>query len=216
MANTREHDKIALPTNTTHISTWCIYLKKIKSHEPILRNSCECLLVNGKKNRSKLGDLERFGLLKIVDDYVSVTDLGYELIDIFDENDECIVDEISKTAMMLRIFKSWHVTNKGRDIHPGSIIIDLLMDPLLEGYISDHEVAYFVSNKDFKFDNQYEEIRDYILAFRKSGGLCIAQTKTTKAYIFMPTFVNDWEIFEKIIDVSIVYDEDTEIFSLND
>ena len=216
MANTREHDKIALPTNTTHISTWCIYLKKIRKHEPILRNSCECLLVSGKKNRSKLGDLEKFGLLKIVNDYVSVTDLGLQLINVFDDNGVCTVDEITKTAMMLQIFKSWHVTNKGRDIHPGSIIIDLLMDPFMGGYISDHELAYFVSNKDFKFDNQYEEIRDYILEFRKSGGLCIAKTKTTKAYIFMPTFVSDWEIFQKIVDISIIYDEDTEEFGLRD
>lgn len=215
MANKRNHDKIPLPTNTTHISTWCIYLKKIKNNEPIKRKNCECLLVNRKPKRSKLGDFEKFGLIEIVDDYVTVTELGCELIDIFDENDECVVDEISKTALMLKIFKSWHVTNKGRDIHPGAIIIDLLMDPCMDGYISDHELAHFVSNKDFMYDNQYEEIRDYILEFREKESLCIAKTRSTKAHIFIPTFVSDWEIFDKIIDIAIVYDKDTKTFGLN-
>ena len=212
----RDNDKILLPTNTTHITTWRVYVEKIKDKQPILRSSCECLLVNGKSKRSKIGDLEKFGLLEVIDNYVYVTELGLELLELFDEDGNCITDDIDKTATMLKIFKTWHATNGGRDIHPGDIIIKLLDDPLMDGFITDHEVAHFVTNKKFKFDSQYEEIRKYILDFRNNtDGLCIAKTKISKSYIFLPTFVSDWEIFEKIVDIAIKYDESTDTFSLS-
>lgn len=213
---TRDNDKISLPTNTTHITTWRVYVKKVKDKQPILKSSCECLLANGKSTRARIGDLEKFGLLEVIDNYVYVTELGLELLELFSEDGECITDDIEKTATMLKIFKTWHVTNGGRDIHPGNIIVNLLNDPLMDGNITDHEVAYFVTNKNFKYDSQYEEIRDYILEFRNNtNGLCIATTKSSKSYIFMPTFVSDWEIFEKIIDIAIKYDASTQTFSLN-
>ena len=216
MAKARDRDKISLPTNTTDINTWRSYIIKIKEHEPIKRASCECLLVNGKSNRGRIGDLERFGLLEVIDGYVYVTDLGMDLLNLYNDSGECLVDEIEKTALMLKIFESWHVTNGGRDIHPGKIVIRLLSDPLMDGFISDHEFACFVENKDFKVDDQYEEIRDYILDFRNNtDGMCLALTKKSKSNIFLPTFVSNWEIFDKIIDIAIKYDASTDTFSLS-
>lgn len=212
----RDNDKITLPTNTTHITTWRKYVQKIKDKQPILRQSCECLLADGKSTRSRIGDLEKFGLLEIIDNYVYVTELGLELLSLFDSDGNPIANELEKTATMLKIFRTWHATNGGRDIHPGCIIIKLLDDPLMNGCITDHELAYFVTNKNFKYDFQYDEIRDYILDFRNNtDGLCIAKTKSSKSYIFLPTFVSDWEIFEKILDIAIKYDAGTGKFSLS-
>ena len=213
MAKSKDNDKIPLPTNTTDIKKWYTYIKKIKEHEPVKKTSCECILANGKSNRSRTGDFEKFGLLEVINGYVYVTELGLELLNMFDG--EKSPDRTEKISLMLKIFKSWHVTNGGRDIHPGNIMLKLLMDPLMDGRLSDHELAIFVGNKNFKTDDQYEEIRDCILDFRSNTeGMCIAQTKRTKSYIFMPSFVSNWEIFDKLIDIAIKCDEESRTFSL--
>ena len=156
----REYDKIQLPTNTTDINIWRHFLKKIKESEPILEDHCAPVFsiakTKGKRKKKSKGDthtkatLILFGLLETINGYVYVTYLGKELINLYNEDDNCIVDTIEKTALMLRIFESWHATNLGRDIHPGKIIIELLDDPEMEGFITDHEIAYFSANKDFK------------------------------------------------------------------
>lgn len=156
------------------------------------------------------GTLATYGLIRYIDsnrpaNFV-VSDLGCELISLYDDsgkpltNDEGVqlYSNGKYTVMLLRVFSAWHETGKGRNIHPGKIMLQLMSDPDLNYYITEHDVAYFTSNSEFMYDSQYDEIKKSILEFRmKYDGVYGLTSKPCKAEIFMPTFVRNWGIFEK-------------------
>ena len=232
-------DKIQLPTNTTDIATLVRYLKGIKAAEPLNNNTAQSVYqavkTTGRKQNSyttkvveaggkipakdthTTGTLATYGLVRYVDNNKPanfvVSDLGCELIELYDDAGKPIVNEAGVqlhsngkyTVMLLRVFSAWHETGKGRNIHPGKIMLQLMSDPDLDYYITEHDVAYFTSNPNFKFDSQYDEIKNSILEFRsKYDGVYGFTSRPCKAEIFMPTFVRNWNIFEKkeIFDVS--------------
>lgn len=163
------------------------------------------------------GTLATYGLIRYIDNNrlanFVVSDLGCELIALYDDAGKPITNDAGVqlhsngkyTVMLLRVFSAWHETGKGRNIHPGKIMLQLMSDPDLDYYITEHDVAYFTSNSEFMFDSQYEEIKKSILEFRsKYDGVYGLTSKPCKAEIFMPTFVRNWGIFEKkgIFDIS--------------
>lgn len=163
------------------------------------------------------GTLATYGLIRYIDsnrpaNFV-VSDLGCELISLYDDSGKPITNDEGVqlysngkyTVMLLRVFSAWHETGRGRNIHPGKIMLQLMSDPELDYYITEHDVAYFTSNSEFKYDSQYDEIKKSILEFRmKYDGVYGLTSKPCKAEIFMPTFVRNWGIFEKkeIFDIS--------------
>lgn len=162
------------------------------------------------KDTHTTGTLGTYGLIKFIDNKKPanfvISELGLELISLYDDDGKPLVDENGNqkycdeeyTVMLLKVFSAWHETGRDRDIHPGRIILRLLCDSDLGLYLTEHDVAYFTSNPDFKSDDQYEEIKAYILEFReKYDGVYGLTSKPCKAEIFMPTFVRNWGILEK-------------------
>lgn len=212
-------DKIQLPTNSTDISTLVRYLKKIKENEPLNNNTAQVVFqavktsgrrrkASGKRDTHTAGTLSTYGLIEYLPgkskNFV-VSDLGCELIEMYDDTGSPLVSEEKQTVMLLKVFSAWHETKKDRDIHPGLIILKLLCDKDLGYYITEHDIAFFTSNPDFKSDDQYDEIKKYILDFRNNHDGIFGQTKRPcKADIFMPTFVTNWHIFNK----DIIYNVD--------
>lgn len=156
------------------------------------------------------GTLATYGLIRYIDNNKPasfvVSDLGCELIALYDAEGKPLknADGVQLhsngkyVVMLLRVFSAWHETGKGRDIHPGKIMLQLMSDPDLDYYLTEHDVAYFTSNPDFKSDNQYIEIKNSILDFRqKYDGVYGFTSKPCKAEIFMPTFVRNWGLFQK-------------------
>lgn len=154
--------------------------------------------------------LATYGLIRYVDNNKPanfvVSDLGCELISLYDDegsplknsNGVQLHSNGKYVVMLLRVFSAWHQIGKGRDIHPGKIMLQLMCDPDLDYYLTEHDVAYFTSNPDFKSDSQYSEIKNSILDFRQRyDGVYGFTSKPCKAQIFMPTFVNNWGIFKK-------------------
>lgn len=170
------------------------------------------------KDTHTTGTLSTYGLIDFIDSKKTpnfvVSALGNELIEMYDDDGNPLCDSTSGerlycdeeyTVMLLGIFSAWHETGNGRDIHPGRIILRLMCEEKLGFYLTEHDVAYFTSNPDFKTDDQYEEIKDYIIRFREKYDGVYGLTKTPcKADIFMPTFVRNWHIFEKeaVYDIS--------------
>lgn len=207
-------DKIQLPTNSTDISTLVRYLKGIKANEPLNNTTAQDVFkavkesgkrkkASGKRDTHTAGTLSTYGLIRYLPgkskDFV-VSDLGCELIAMYDDDGAPMKSEEEHTVMLLKVFATWHETKKGRDIHPGLIILKLLCDEEMGYYITEHDIAYFTCNPDFKSDDQYDEIKKYILEFRqKYDGIFGLTKKPCKADIFMPTFVTNWQIFEKAI-----------------
>lgn len=214
-------DKIQLPTNSTDISTLVRYLKGIKEKEPLNNNSAQEVFqavketgkrkkASGKRDTHTAGTLNTYGLIRYLpgkDKNFVVSDLGCELISMYDEEGIPQKTAEEHTVMLLKVFSAWHETKKGRNIHPGRIILRLLCDKDMEYYITEHDVAYFTCNPDFKTDDQFDEIKQYILDFRKDyDGVFGLTKKPCKADIFMPTFVTNWQIFEKAAILAIERD----------
>lgn len=167
------------------------------------------------------GTLATYGLIRYIDsnrpaNFV-VSDLGCELISLYDDSGKPITNDEGVqlysngkyTVMLLRVFSAWHETGRGRNIHPGKIMLQLMSDPELDYYITEHDVAYFTSNSEFKYDSQYDEIKKSILEFRmKYDGVYGLTSKPCKAEIFMPTFVRNWGIFEKK-EIFDIFSDDT-------
>lgn len=156
------------------------------------------------------GTLATYGLIRYIDNNKPanfvVSDLGCELISLYDSDGKPLknADGVQLysngkyVVMLLRVFSAWCDTGKGRNIHPGKIMLQLMSDPDLDYYLTEHDVAYFTSNPDFKTDDQYVEIKNSILEFRREfDGVYGFTSKPCKAEIFMPTFVRNWGIFEK-------------------
>lgn len=161
--------------------------------------------------------LATYGLIRYIDtnkpSNFIVSDLGCELIALYNDDGKPITNSEGVQfypngkymVMLLRVFSAWHETGMGRNIHPGKIMLQLMSDPDLGYYITEHDVAYFTSNSEFMYDSQYDEIKKSILEFRmKYDGIYGFTSKPCKAEIFMPTFVRNWGIFEKkeIFDIS--------------
>ena len=145
--------------------------------------------------------LNLYGLININEDgSFSVSPMGQEVIACFEENTNFSQEDFM--ALMLKVFVRMEITDEqfDRHIHIGFILLKLLSDPLVNYYITNHELAHLVMNSNFINDSQYEEIRDYVLNFRNSGVGISQYTSQTKATTFLATFVNNWNF---LIDENI-------------
>lgn len=216
----RNQDKIQLPTNSTDIVTLVRYLKEIKKEGKPLTNETaqdafKRVKASGKRGKASdkkdthtAGTLSKYSLIEYVDEKGKefvISALAEELIAMYEDDGSYvkkdgkqIYSEEEYQTVNLKIFMAWHETTKGRDIHPGMIILRLMTEEELDYYVSEHDVAYFTSNPKFVSDEQYDEIKQYIIEFRNNYDGVFGKTKKPcKADIFMPTFVSNWRIFEK-------------------
>ena len=144
----RNSDKIQLPTNSTDIATIARYLKGIekegKVNEKKAKEIYKEVKATGKRKKGGAADshttgtLRKYGLIEDVSKTMfSVSELGLELVKNYDGDGNAIVDEDDIISINLKIFASWYETTKGRDIHPGMIILKLLCDEEMGFYITE-------------------------------------------------------------------------------
>lgn len=138
--------------------------------------------------------LSLYGLIDINDDgSFSVSALGKEVVNCF--STESNYSREDKIALMLKVFVRMEIVDNpnNRRIHIGFVILKLLCDSDLDFYITNQELAHMVMNPAFISDNQYDEMKQYILDFRNSNVGISQYAPQTKAATFMTTFVTNWE-----------------------
>lgn len=205
----RNYDKIQLPTNITDIAMLAVLLRVVKNNEPLTSKDSKELFQeakrDGKRKKASKGDthtektLFDYGLIKYIgkkEEAFVVTNLGEKLLSVYDDDGKVILSTSEKIQIFLEVFQAWYATNKGRDIHPGRIIVRLMCDAELEFYLTEQEIAHFLYNPGFKSDEDYEKIKEFVIRFRKTGGIS-QYTRISKSYIFMPSMVNNWGLMEK-------------------
>ena len=204
-------DKIHLPTSVTALSTISRLMKEVVLHEPLTPAASKPLFMAAKADgiRKKAanadthteGTFRSFGLIEYLDGATKLfrsTPLGREVAGAYDidGHPQILPDEI--TALSLRVLCSWKATNEGRDIHPGRMLLDLLCDVDVDGYITEHEFTNFLIDPAIKNDSQYDQIKASLLEFRAKGADAICDyTETCKTYLFLPSFVNKWNLLRK-------------------
>jgi hypothetical protein len=214
----RNNNKINLPTNTTDIRTLAKYLLYINNEGKVLKENEQQVFANVKINESRKNvtnpakdthtksTLKLFGLIDVFeDDSFSVSELGIEVINYF--NDENSFSEEDRVALMLKVLCRWEIKdNYGRHIHPGYILIKLLCDPEMNYYITNHELSHFVMCEDFLLDNQYEDIKKFILEFRNLELPYDKNWKTSKSDIFLSTFDSNWGLLTRTLSKKTLTD----------
>lgn len=202
----RIYDKINLPTNTTDIKMFAKYLKAIEEKGIVSRDEEQQLFAEVKISSSRKDvaapkrdthtkqTLNLFGLIEIIDDGgFKVTDLGKEVINIFESSSTHTEEE--RVALMLKVFMRWEVNDDSfnRHMHPGYLIVKLLCDPELEYYFTNQEFADFVMNSKYNSDEQYEEIKSGILQFRSGIGIS-KYVSQSKAGTFLASLISNWRL----------------------
>jgi hypothetical protein len=214
----RNNNKINLPTNTTDIRTLAKYLLYINNEGKVLKENEQNVFANVKINESRKNvtnpakdthtksTLKLFGLIDVFeDDSFSVSELGIEVINYF--NDENSFSEEDRVALMLKVLCRWEIKdNYGRHIHPGYILIKLLCDPEMNYYITNHELSHFVMCEYFLLDNQYDDIKKFILEFRNLELPYDKNWKTSKSDIFLSTFDTNWGLLTRTLSKKTLTD----------
>lgn len=136
--------------------------------------------------------LREMRFIRYVDENESifeVSDVGNEFLDAFQLvetpvesgkvtlslEDKLTLNE--KNQLLLDILIRIAVVNNtyGRNIRPYLILFKLLTEPELDGYITKAEWASFINSSKYLLDDQYPDIRDQIIEFRKNGEECEAK-----------------------------------------
>lgn len=217
---TRNNNKINLPTNTTDIKMLAKYLKYIDSRGRVTKDVEQDVfaevkikesrknVTNPKKDTHTKSTLKIFGLIDVADDEsFSVSSLGKEVLNYYQNKSS--YNEEERIALMLKVLCRWEINdNYGRHIHPGFILMKLLCDPDLNYYITNHELSHFTMSPNFKFDEQYDEIKQCILKFRSQIFAYDEDWLKSKSDIFLSTFDTNWGLLTRTSRTVTLSDKD--------
>lgn len=203
----RVNDKINYQTSFTDFTTFVEYCRYLKTLGPVA--SAEVNKVCGKRRseftpswRNDKSDshakisLLQYGLIELDNNqcYV-VSEMGNRFIALFDEENNIVASREEFLDVTLDMMCLWHQFGNGFDIHPGQMIIRLMLEPELHGYFTDQDLACICNDTSNRNDNQYEMIKEKVLAFRESGVIYTREEKK-KTYTLLTGYANNWNIFE--------------------
>jgi len=141
--------------------------------------------------------LLQYGLIELIDaDFYQISELGIDFIKLFDSNNQIIAERNEFLDVMLRMLCIWYQCGNGFDIHPGRLLLRLLIDEDLHGYISDQDFACICNDTSNTNDNQYYEIKEKIINFRNVKKY-YTRNELKKTYTLLTGYVK-WGIFDQI------------------
>lgn len=137
--------------------------------------------------------LTQYNLIQCIDNKFVLSDLGHRLLQSYDEENNLIADRESYIKLAFDMICAWEKTDDGFDIHPGRILLNLLLEPALHGYITSFDVAYLFNDGLLKLDSQYSDIVNQVIDFREQG-TSYTRDELKKTYTLLTGYVN-WNIF---------------------
>lgn len=205
----RQQEKIQYQTSFTDLPVFLTYCKCIKESNGIPEKSINGVLgiERRKINPSWKQDydshakisLQQYNLIKLVDDKFVLDDLGEKLVALFNDNNIPSSRE-EYLELTFKMITSWHQNAGDYNIHPGLIILKLMLEPELKGFITSQDVAHIFNNKDNKNDSQYSSFVEQIVSFRHSG-MHYSKDQLKKTYTLLTGYVN-WDIFSLVEEAS--------------
>ena len=200
----RVKDKINYQTSFTDFKIFYLYCKTFQKFGMLKENEINSIL---GRERKKIGSWDndndshaRITLLqykligKISDDNYALTKIGKAFLSLFDTNGKITDNETSIYNVCFDMLVAWHQNNDDFDIHPGLLLLKLLLQPELHYYITDHDLACIFNNQNNKKDIQYNDIVRQIVEFRDSGRI-YTKSELKKTYTILTGYANNWGIF---------------------
>lgn len=192
----QEYDKINLQTSTTNKATIYYLLSEVSAAEivdkavakdmlfPVARSKVQSVGSDwdpSKPDEHTTLTLEELGLIEYVDEtHYRVSDIGKMFLQSFRLKKSVLAsgkygldieDAVSADSVKCLLFALFTGVRKwderyGRDIHPYAILIWMLLEDALNGYITKREWAWFLNNSAWKVDAQRREIVSGLMQFR--------------------------------------------------
>ena len=206
----RQREKIQFQTSFTDFPVYVTYCKEIKKLGSVkkseinrilglVRNKVNSGWENGYDSHACIS-LRQYNLIKRIDDSYVLDALGERLVSMFDNDNKLIGSRLDFIKLTFDMIISWHQCNGDYDIHPGLILLKLLLEPSLKGFITSQDVAHIFNNSENKKDSQYLSFVEKIIKFRNSGYL-YSKDDLKKTYTLITGYVN-WGIFDLIEESS--------------
>ena len=206
----RQRNKIQFQTSFTDFPVYVIYCKEIKRLGSVKKSEINRILgsVRSKFNSGWKQNYDshasisllQYNLIKKNGDVYVLDDLGERLVSMFDDENNLIGSRLNFIILTFDMIVSWHQFNDEYDIHPGLILLKLLLEPSLMGCITSQDVAHIFNNSENKKDSQYASFVDKIIKFRNSGTL-YSKDDLKKTYTLLTGYVN-WGIFNLVNESS--------------
>ena len=203
----RVNDKINYQTSFTDFTTFVEYCRYLKKIGPVAsqkvnkvcgkrRSEFTPSWKNDKSDSHAKISLLQYGLIELNEqNYYVVSEIGDRFIALFDDDNNLVADREEFLNVTFDMICIWHQEGNGFDIHPGKMIIRLMLEPELHGYFTDQDLACICNDTDNRLDSQYEEIKEKVIAFRESGVIYTREEKK-KTYTLLTGYANNWNIFE--------------------
>lgn len=201
----RVRNKINYQTSFTDFKIFHLYCKTFRTNGAIRSNEVNSVLGTARKSINTWNNDH--------DSHAKVTLLQYRLIEentggmyvlsalgsrflaLFDENGELAADKVVINEVLFDMMVSWHQKDETFDIHPGLLLLKLLLQPELHYYITDQDVACIFNNTNNTKDTQYADFVKQILEFRDSG-VVYSKSELKKTYTLLTGYANNWGVLD--------------------
>lgn len=199
----RNTNKIQYQTSFTDFPVFILYCKCIERNNGISARDINGVLgsernKNGSWNQTYDShariSLAQYNLIKLDEQNNYILDsIGQKLVSLFDDKFNLIGTREDYMSLTYEMITSWVQDKDDFNIHPGKILLKLMLEPSLHGYITSQDVAHIFNYQNNKNDDQYEEIVNQVIEFRNSGKL-YSHEELKKTYTLLTGYVN-WNIF---------------------
>jgi len=200
----RVRDKINYQTSFTDFKIFYLYCKTFEKYGYLKENEINLTLGQERKKAGSWDNdndsharitLLQYKLIGIIrGDLYALTSIGKAFIGLFDSEGK-LTDDLDKIYnVCFDMLVAWHQNNDDFDIHPGLLLLKLLLQPELHGYITDHDVACIFNNRSNKRDDQFADIVKQVIVFRDSGKV-YTKSELKKTYTILTGYANNWGIF---------------------
>lgn len=198
----RQKDKIQFQTSFTDFPVFILYCKCVERKNGIDKTEINRVLgtarnTNGSWNQKYDShaciSLLQYKLIKLENGKYILDELGKRLVSLFDNKCNLVGTREQYIELTFDMIMAWHQYGSGYDIHPGFIILKLLLEPALHGYVTSQDIAHIFNNNINKLDSQFLEIVNQIIEFRSSG-LVYKKEELKKTYTLLTGYVK-WDIF---------------------
>ena len=201
----RVNNKINYQTSFTDFKIFHLYCKTFRVNGAIRSNEVNSILGKARKaintwnsdhdSHAKVTLLQYCLIEENAAGMYVLSALGSRFLDLFDENGELAASKAAVNEVLFDMMAAWHQKNETFDIHPGLLLLKLLLQPELHYYITDQDVACIFNNTNNTNDAQYTDFIKQILAFRDSG-VVFSRSELKKTYTLLTGYANNWEVFE--------------------
>lgn len=201
----RVYNKINYQTSFTDFRIFHLYCKTFQQRGAIRSNEVNGVLGTARKaintwnnnndSHAKVTLLQYKLIEESAGGVYILSKLGSRFLELFDDNGELIAEREIANEVLFDMIASWQQKDEVFDIHPGQLLLKLLLQPELHYYITDQDVACIFNNTNNTRDDQYADFVKQILEFRDSG-VIYTKSELKKTYTLLTGYANNWGVFD--------------------